>query len=147
MNIKSLLFGFQGRIRRTHYWLGLLGTSVVFFIVYMILFMVLGGSAMMASQAGGGASQAAGGGLAIVGSLLFLVLAVAGLWIGLALQIKRWHDRDKGGVWVLINLIPFIGGVWALVECGFLDGTPGPNKFGPSPKGLEGPATPAPAVT
>ena len=36
----------------------------------------------------------------------------------------------------------FIGVLWTLIECGFLDGTPGPNKYGPSPKGLGGEPTP-----
>ena len=47
------------------------------------------------------------------------------MWTGLALQVKRWHDRDKPWTWVFITFIPFVGGVWALVECGFLDGTCG----------------------
>jgi uncharacterized membrane protein YhaH (DUF805 family) len=29
-----------------------------------------------------------------------------------------------------------VGFFWTLIECGFLDGTPGPNRFGPSPKGI-----------
>ena len=45
--------------------------------------------------------------------------------------IKRFHDRDKSGWWVLIGLIPIIGGIWLLIELGFLKGTPGPNRFGP----------------
>jgi uncharacterized membrane protein YhaH (DUF805 family) len=88
---------------------------------------------------------AAGAGLGIVGLILVVAYIVVMFWIGLALQIKRWHDRDKGAVWVLINLIPFIGGIWALVECGFMDGTMGPNRFGPSPKGITGPAPTAAA--
>jgi uncharacterized membrane protein YhaH (DUF805 family) len=44
--------------------------------------------------------------------------------------IKRFHDRDKSGWWVLIGLIPLIGAIWLLVELGFLKGTPGPNRFG-----------------
>ena len=66
--------------------------------------------------------------------LVFLAL----LWPSLALQVKRWHDRDKSGWFVLVNLIPFIGWLWTLIECGFLDGTQGPNRFGPSPKGIQG---------
>ena len=62
------------------------------------------------------------------------------LWTALALQIKRWHDRDKSWVWIFISFIPLVGAIWVLVECGFMDGTPGPNKFGPSPKGITGPA-------
>jgi uncharacterized membrane protein YhaH (DUF805 family) len=42
-------------------------------------------------------------------------------------------------VWVLIALIPFVGWFWVLIECGFVDGTMGPNRFGPSPKGITGP--------
>ena len=132
----DLLFGFNGRIRRLHYWLAGIGAGVALGFVYAVVAMLLGG-AIFASRSGGGA---AAGGLGLIAMLLFLAIAVVGVWIALALQIKRWHDRDKGAIWVLINLIPFIGGLWALIECGFMDGTPGPNRFGPSPKGLTGAA-------
>ena len=36
----------------------------------------------------------------------------------------------------LIGAIPVIGLIWIIIECSFLDGTPGPNRFGESPKGL-----------
>jgi uncharacterized membrane protein YhaH (DUF805 family) len=55
------------------------------------------------------------------------------LWPVLAVSIKRWHDRDKSGWWVLIVLVPVIGWLWALVVNGFLRGTPGPNRFGADP--------------
>ena len=53
--------------------------------------------------------------------------------VGIIVLIKRWHDLDKSGWWVLINLIPVIGGIWTLVECGFIKGTSGDNRFGPDP--------------
>ena len=53
--------------------------------------------------------------------------------MGLIVQIKRWHDLNKSGWWVLINLIPCIGALWSLVECGFIKGTTGDNRFGPDP--------------
>jgi len=65
-------------------------------------------------------------------SILVLLLFPL-LFVGIIVQIKRWHDRDKSGWWVLINLIPILGGFWSLVECGFLRGTQGPNRFGPDP--------------
>ena len=40
-------------------------------------------------------------------------------------HIKRFHDRDKSGWWVLIGLVPIIGAIWLLIELGFLKGTPG----------------------
>ena len=51
-------------------------------------------------------------------------------WIGLSVQVKRWHDRGKSGWWGLINLIPIIGQVWVFIECGVLRSTAGDNRFG-----------------
>ena len=65
---------------------------------------------------------------AIIVSLVFLYPA-------LAVYTKRWHDRGKSGWWSLIMLVPFIGPIWALVELGFLSGTPGPNQYGADPLG------------
>lgn len=50
--------------------------------------------------------------------------------MALSVQIKRWHDRDKSAWWLLIHAVPAIGNTWALVECGFIEGTPGPNRYG-----------------
>jgi uncharacterized membrane protein YhaH (DUF805 family) len=53
------------------------------------------------------------------------------LVLGVIVYIKRFHDRDKSGWWVLIGLIPIIGAIWLPIELGFLKGTPRPNRFGP----------------
>jgi len=55
------------------------------------------------------------------------------LWPSLALSVKRWHDRDKTGWWVLLVFLPLIGAIWLLIECGCLRGTAGANRFGPDP--------------
>jgi uncharacterized membrane protein YhaH (DUF805 family) len=44
-----------------------------------------------------------------------------------------WHDRNKSGWWVLIAFVPVIGGLWYLIECGFLPGTTGANNYGADP--------------
>ena len=54
-------------------------------------------------------------------------------WIGFALYIKRCHDRDRSGWYLLIALIPFVGLLWIWIELGLLRGTVGPNRFGPDP--------------
>lgn len=69
---------------------------------------------------------------ASVTTILSLLLLPVVL-MGIIVQIKRWHDRDKSGWWVLINFIPILGGLWSLIECGFLKGTPGENRFGRDP--------------
>ena len=56
------------------------------------------------------------------------------LWPALAVSIKRWHDRDRSGWWVLVLLVPVVGWLWALVVNGFLRGTPGVNRYGPPPR-------------
>ncbi len=54
-------------------------------------------------------------------------------WPSLAVQAKRWHDINKSAWWLLLNAIPIAGPIWALIENGFLPGTPGDNRFGPAP--------------
>ena len=51
----------------------------------------------------------------------------------LAVAVRRLHDQDKSGWWILIGFVPLIGGIWLLILY-FIDGTPGPNRFGPDPK-------------
>jgi len=129
MDFMHIFLSFNGRLRRLHFWVGL----IILWVIEMIIFAVLIGPAVAAAAAGGGGV----GPLGLIGYLLLLAL----LWPALAIQVKRWHDRDKSWVWVFISFIPLVGALWVLIECGFLDGTPGPNKFGPSPKGLGGSST------
>ncbi len=123
-NWQTMLFSAQGRIRRSQYWLWAIGCGVILGILFSLDMMIFAGSA------------ATTGHMSPLFWVVYVVILAVGLFTGINLQIKRWHDRDKSGWWILIGLIPVIGGIWALIECGFLDGTPGPNKFGPSPKGL-----------
>lgn len=106
-----LLFQFEGRINRAKFWLGIVVVNITLWILYGI--------------AGATRSSAMWG---LVG-----LLSLLSIWPSLAISIKRWHDRDKSGWWVLIALVPFIGWLWALIETGFLLGTPGPNQYGPDP--------------
>ena len=66
-----------------------------------------------------------------VGGILLGIWYAAILWPMVALTIKRWHDRDKSGWWLMVLLIPVLGSLWNFVVCGFLSGTAGPNRFGP----------------
>jgi uncharacterized membrane protein YhaH (DUF805 family) len=61
-----------------------------------------------------------------------LIVALVFLWPNYAICTKRWHDRGKSGWWSLIILIPIIGAIWMLVECGFLSGEDGSNHYGPN---------------
>jgi uncharacterized membrane protein YhaH (DUF805 family) len=54
------------------------------------------------------------------------------LWPGIAMLIKRSHDRDRSGWFVLLFLVPLLN-LWPLIELYFLRGTIGSNRFGPDP--------------
>lgn len=60
--------------------------------------------------------------------------SLALVWPSIATQVKRWHDRNKSGWWYLINFVPLVGGLWALIETGFLAGSEGENRYGPDPR-------------
>ena len=126
--MQALLFGFRGRFNRARFWFIHIGVSVVATVLLAIAFV---SSVLSAGVEGAGtvAPGMSGGTTAIVVALLFIPL----VWIGLAASVKRWHDCGKSGWWMLVALIPVIGGLWFLIECGFLPGTPGPNIYGPDP--------------
>jgi uncharacterized membrane protein YhaH (DUF805 family) len=71
------------------------------------------------------------------GSEYGLLSGIAGLALflpGLAMSIRRLHDRDKSGWLFLLILIPFVGAIILLIwYC--MRGTIGPNRFGPDPLG------------
>lgn len=120
--MQKLLFSFEGRINRAKFWLVLLGIAVVEIIVLG----ATGGSAYLTATDPTMVMQS----MSSTGYIPFIIF-IPLFWIGLAVNVKRWHDRDKSGWWVLINLVPVIGGLWSLIETGFLPGTRGSNRFGP----------------
>ena len=44
------------------------------------------------------------------------IVAIAAIIPAIFVDIKRWHDRDKSGWWMLIALVPVIGSLWLLIE-------------------------------
>jgi len=107
---------FSGRSRRKEYWFFVLGVFIVA-IVLSILEGIVGLSGMI------------GGAYGPLTALFFLGIIVPSI----AVQVRRFHDQDKSGWWVLIGLVPIVGGLVVLVFM-FLEGTKGPNRFGPDPK-------------
>jgi uncharacterized membrane protein YhaH (DUF805 family) len=51
---------------------------------------------------------------------------------GLSVAVRRLHDVDRTGWWVLLALIPVVGLI-VLIIWGCTRGTVGPNRFGPDP--------------
>jgi uncharacterized membrane protein YhaH (DUF805 family) len=110
-DLRTLLFGLAGRLPRKAFWLyGVVALSIAQLLAYLLL-----GIAGVKDTA------------ADVASTLLIA------WPSFAITVKRWHDRGKSAWWVLINLVPVVGLLWTLIECGFLRGTAGPNRYGRDP--------------
>jgi uncharacterized membrane protein YhaH (DUF805 family) len=122
-SLGQVLFSFDGRAPRRQYWGVSLGIVAAFFLQGLIAALLF---PMFASMGGGGI-------LEVLTLLVFAVFACVALWSSLAITAKRWHDRGKSGWMILVAFIPVIGGLWTLIECGFLRGTEGRNAYGSDP--------------
>lgn len=138
MNLGTLLFGFQGRLGRTSIWSALL----IWFVVYAAISAIWYFLEIAVSPAS-----------SIVGFVISIPFYVSIV----AVSIRRLHDRDKSGWWLLVfylapTLFIFFGIVlmafvpsqlalwvalpimaWAVFELGFRRGSIGPNQYGPDP--------------
>jgi uncharacterized membrane protein YhaH (DUF805 family) len=135
MDWNHLLFSFEGRVNRAKYWLvALINIAVI---------LVVAGLALVL--------------LPITVAWIIIVVAVLTMaYIGVAVGVKRLHDRNKSGWWLLLYyLVPgVLGGIagdsyqginlalnlvghaislWGLIDLGFLRGTAGSNDYGPDP--------------
>lgn len=149
MDWTRVLFSFGGRIPRATYWLVALGGFAFMGVVAL-------GFAALATVA---ATPTLTTTMSIVAGLGILLL----VWIVLAAIVKRLHDRSRSAWWLLVYLVlpqvlqtlgygasrvdetgialvafslaSFAVSIWALVDLGFLRGTPGDNRWGPDPLG------------
>ncbi|MEX2441758.1 MAG: DUF805 domain-containing protein [Pontimonas sp.] len=114
---------FQGRTRRSGYWwvvLFLVLVSLVLWFVDLQLFTGLWPQEALEQGAGP----------------LSTVFALAIIVPVLALGVRRLHDTNRSGWWVLLGFIPIIGSVVLFVFY-VLDSTPGDNQYGSNPKGVD----------
>jgi uncharacterized membrane protein YhaH (DUF805 family) len=143
MDWQYLFTSFEGRINRRPFWIALLVLLVVSFVLQFTV-------------------------MAIAGQTAGLILSLVLLYPGYALNVKRFHDRnrpdwipmafyallvaiilmqlvgiDRAGaepttLFLVVGAVFLIGAIWLTIELGFLRGTAGPNDYGPDP--LEGQA-------
>ena len=107
---------FSGRSRRMEFWMFVV-LNIIVNVIASVVDSILGMSGMVAG---------------LYGPLTLLAMLVL-LIPGIAVSIRRLHDQDKSGWFVLLAFIPILGGLVLLVFM-FLEGTKGGNKFGPDPK-------------
>ncbi|MCY3713651.1 MAG: DUF805 domain-containing protein [Gemmatimonadetes bacterium] len=108
---------FEGRARRKEYWMFFLFSVVIVTILTVI------------DEFMGLKFELGGENLGFLSTLYYLGIAIPYL----AVIVRRLHDTDRSGWWILISLIPLIGGIILLVFT-IIEGTKGENRFGPDPK-------------
>lgn len=120
---------FTGRARRTEYWMFTLFNALVAIVLATVDAVVFGTGSFSALSGGGSAS------VGVSLGVLSTVYSLAVLLPGLAVTVRRLHDTDRSGWWVLIALVPFVGGIVLLVFL-VLEGVRGPNRYGADPKAV-----------
>jgi len=108
------LFSFTGRSKRSEYWI----SQLTYGLLYAVLMISIDS----------------------YNDILTAISAI-GLLIGfipiIAIQIKRFHDMDRSGVFILINFVPYIGTVFNMIWLGFLgpvDTIDDSNSYGANPR-------------
>jgi len=99
---------FDGRARRREYWMYVLANFIVAIALGII-------------------------GMIIRFPFISTIYGLAVLIPGIALSIRRMHDLNKSGFWILLSFIPIIGWIWLLILAA-TEGTKGDNTYGPDPK-------------
>lgn len=109
------LFSFQGRANRAWYfWHVVLDDFVILTAIFLAAFLGVGVAPLLA--------------IPLVG------VALAAIWAGVAITVKRLHDLGRPGWQVLLLAIPIVNLYFGFITL-FKQGTIGPNEYGPDPLG------------
>ncbi len=170
---------FSGRSRRMEFWMWQVFKFLVGCVFMIVMFIIFGATfATMGAAKDPNQVLAAAGGLILVW-MVYMLFGLAILVPDIAVMVRRLHDTNRSGWWILAPIgCYFIGVMVAVVAAGagvgmgpdtqagtgliatggiigliaflaalvfaivllvfwFLDGTPGPNKYGPDPKGRD----------
>ena len=130
---------FSGRSRRMEYWMFQLFNLLVLVIPLALIFGGMPWGAMGDPAIDPTMVDAQPGALFWVGVVLACIWALVIFIPGIAVTVRRLHDRDMSGWWylgfILLGAIPFVGWIASIVFLVILclPGTSGPNRFGPDP--------------
>ncbi|MDE6120215.1 MAG: DUF805 domain-containing protein [Muribaculaceae bacterium] len=100
---------FKGRASRSEYW---------WFVVFNIVISIAAGALGLISES---LSTAVSG-----------IISLALLLPGLGLSVRRLHDTDRSGWYLLLALIPLVGAIILIIWFAKAS-TPAENQYGPVP--------------
>lgn len=105
---------FEGRARRKEYWMFILFNILISFAIGII--------GALLGKSGGIISVSLSG----LYSLFIFIPSIA-------VTVRRLHDTNRSGWWILIGLIPFFGAIILFIFM-ILDSDPNANAYGENPK-------------
>jgi uncharacterized membrane protein YhaH (DUF805 family) len=124
-------FDFSGRSCRKEFWLFTLLQFIAFAWLALWIINIFAAIGRASKQGEAiyidGVARDLGTPLALVGVVLLATFIPT-----IALQVRRFHDQDRPGALVLLNLVPAGGNLLVLVLM-YLPGTKGDNRYGPDP--------------
>ena len=123
-SIEYLKYLFQGRIGRFYYLEGGVITGLMLLLLLAPLFYIFIPIEIEAGMVKDYMARH------IMLALPLYLLCVPFFIMYYSLMVRRLHDLNKSGWWVLLTFIPFISSLLSLYIL-FFRGTPGPNNFGP----------------
>jgi uncharacterized membrane protein YhaH (DUF805 family) len=176
----KFLFSFEGRINRFKYWYALFASGIFCLVLMLLLAFVIGGilgadvksihiqghvldvfqnppSFPFSASFGDADATPHAALIALIFHVAGTPILIFGIWFLAATTIKRLHDRNKSGWWiiaffvapallngiadalddsnteVLLLLVAVSLNLWGFFELLLLKGTRGPNRFGPDP--------------
>jgi uncharacterized membrane protein YhaH (DUF805 family) len=182
------LFSAEGRINRFKYWYAVFASGIFCLVLMLVLAFVIGGilgadvksihirshildvfhnppSFPFSASFGDAGAAPHAALIALIFHAAGTPIFIFGIWFLAATTIKRLHDRDKSGWWIVaffiapalldaiadrledsnavvaLLLVSVSLNLWGFFELMLRKGTSGPNRFGPDPLV---PATPEP---
>ena len=109
---------FSGRARRKEFWMFVLINAIIG-IILSIIDNIIGTTYGAANQG-------------VLNSIYSLAVLIPSIAVG----VRRMHDTNRSGWWLLINLIPCVGWIIFIVFAA-QEGVAGDNQYGPDPKAAE----------
>ena len=107
---------FQGRARRKEYWL-----FVLFNLIVTVVLVAVDGAIGTTHMQGG---------IGVLSGIYMLAVLLPAIGVG----VRRLHDTNRTGWWLLIGLVPLVGAIVLIVFL-VLDSNAGANQYGANPKG------------
>ncbi|MGA9581422.1 MAG: DUF805 domain-containing protein [Allosphingosinicella sp.] len=154
---------FSGRSRRKEYWMFVLGMVLFYLALVLLMGLLMGGAMLGALQGSADSGADAGAGMVgamLGGGIIGIVILLTWLFLlipSIAVGVRRLHDIDRTGWWLMLGYGPYILsvvlamvqsvelaailnivsmiGFLVLLVFAFMPGTRGPNRYGPDPKG------------